>query len=990
MFTPPTKEQARASIVELVARFREQYASYKRADYNETQVRRDFIDPFFKALGWDMDNSAGNAEAYREVIHEDRVKIGKALKAPDYSFRLEGGKRLFFVEAKKPAVRVKSDVEPAYQVRRYAWSAKLPISILTDFEEFSVYDCTKRPKPNDKASMARITYIRFEDYDREFDLLWNTFSKESVRKGSFDRFVKSDRDRRGTASVDSAFLESLDNWRTYLATSISLRNRDLGEEAINHVVQQTIDRIIFLRIAEDRGVEPYGELMAATKEGGDLYRNLFRLFHRADAKYNSGLFDFRKDRISEGVAIDSKAVRTIVEELYYPKSPYEFSVLGVEILGSAYEQFLGKRIRIGIGHRARIEEKPEVRKAGGVYYTPQYIVDYIVERTVGEKVKGRTPKEVSELKILDPSCGSGSFLLGAYQYLLDWHKAYYRQHAPPKGKKRDAVLRPDGELTSAVKKDILINNIFGVDLDPNAVEVTKLSLLLKCMEGETTASIQHSLDFAQERVLPSLERNVVCGNSLVDTDYYDGMHGNDGEQAIRPFNWQRNFPNVFKVGVPGKSTSVKVQALNVKRSIEESREQVDELLRRMNIGQLAEPPAAYLSTLGGFDVVIGNPPYVLLQHIDTKEFFSYAAAKYQAARYKLDTYHLFMERAVGLLAKDGMLGYITPNTFLKNIHAEPLRRYLLDRTRFNQVLLFNYNVFSQASVDTCVFITTKAAAGAKAQLNVYKADEAFKPVLIGKVRQAAFLMNERADFILDVSEADTELIEKIRSGSKSLGETCGAYFGIQAWDRKKHVAERKLNKNYVPVVDGADIEPFGLRSQSLYVLFTPEGVKSGGKREIHEQDRICVRQVGHYPIATVVPNGLFAMNSLYNVYLKEPGAHDLYFVLGVMNSRLNRYYWGKVHSDQKKTFPKIKKDALLDIQLKQGRTKEEKALVAQIAELTRSLVTFKNEQFAKHGGLKDRMAEDKAAHLEARINEAVFALYGLNEEEVRLVETLLP
>lgn len=249
MSTPPDKDQARARIAALVARFREQHASYKRADYKETQVRRDFIDPFFKALGWDMDNSAGNAEAYREVIHEDRLRVGQAMKAPDYSFRLEGGKRLFFVEAKKPAVRVKSEVEPAYQVRRYAWSAKLPISILTDFEEFSVYDCTKRPKPDDKASVARIKYIGFADYDKEFDFLWDTFSKESVRKGSFDRFVKSDKGKRGTASVDDAFLASLNDWRRYLATSISLRNKHLDEEGIGYVVQQIMDRLPFLRIA---------------------------------------------------------------------------------------------------------------------------------------------------------------------------------------------------------------------------------------------------------------------------------------------------------------------------------------------------------------------------------------------------------------------------------------------------------------------------------------------------------------------------------------------------------------------------------------------------------------------------------------------------------------------------------------------------------------------------------------------------------------------
>lgn len=928
------KEEARNVIAALVERFEEQYDSYKRSDYSEALVRKDFIDPFFTALGWDMDNSQGYAEAYREVIHEDKVKVAKTLKAPDYSFKLSGGKRLFFVEAKKPFVKVKSEIEPAYQLRRYAWSAKLPISILMDFEEFSVYDCSKRPNVTDSAALGRIKYLTFREYVSEFDFLWEAFSKEHVLKGSFDKYVKSDKGKRGTATVDNAFLESLDTWRTYLATSIAKNNPKLTEDELNFTVQHAIDRIIFLRIAEDRGVEPYGQLSAAMKEGGDLYQNLFGLFQDADRKYNSGLFDFKKDRVSEKLIIDNKVVRTIVEELYYPKSPYEFSVLSVEILGSAYEQFLGKRIRMDSGHRARIEEKPEVRKAGGVYYTPQYIVDYIVQHTVGELVKGKTPKEAADLRIVDPACGSGSFLLGAFQFLLDWHRNYYSAQAKPNRGKKDEVLRPDGQLTTGEKKRILLNNIYGVDLDANAVEVTKLSLLLKCMEGETEASVKQQLGLFHDRVLPTLDENIKCGNSLIGTDWYN-LFPDDEARAVRPFSWERGFPAVFKEG--------------------------------------------------GFHAVIGNPPYVLLQNLETKEFFNYATNRFSTARFKIDTYQLFVEQAANLLAQGGRLGFITPNTFLKNVHAEPMRRLLLERTKLDEILLFDYNVFAQASVDTCVFITTKGKAGSKSKLEVFKVDSAFVPRSIGHVDQAAFSKNKRADFILDVSQGEQELIDKIVAQSRPLGEPCDAYFGIQAWDRKKHVADKKLNKSYEPVVDGADIEQFALRSQSLYVLFTSTGVKSGGNAAIHQQERICIRQVGHFPIATIIPAGLYAMNSLYNVYLRKQGAENLFFVLGIINSRLNQFYWKKVHSDQKKTFPKIKKEAILSIPLKLAQTKAENELKDLVASTTKALVTFKNDQFANYGHLRDQVATDKAAHLEERLNSVVFELYGLNKQEVEMV-----
>ena len=406
-----TKEQAYEQIRMLIERFSEQVEDYKHNKYNEHQTRIDFINPFFKALGWDMDNTQGHAEAYREVIHEDKVKVGGVTKAPDYGFTLFG-QRKFFVDAKKPSVNIKDDLAPAYQVRRYGWSAKVPISIVTDFEEFAVYDCTKKPKPADKASVARIKYLTFDQYLDEFDFLWDVFAKENLPKGRFDKYVQSDTSKKGTATVDDEFLKSIEEWRRYLATTIALRNKTLSEDELNFAVQKTIDRIIFLRMCEDRGVEPYGELKKAA-EKGDVNQNLLRLYKIADDKYNSGLFDFEHDSITPGLTIDNKALKTIIKELYYPHCEYEFSVMPADILGSVYERFLGKTIRLTPGHFAKIEEKPEVRKAGGVYYTPKYVVDYIVQNTVGKLLEGKTPTEVEKIKICDPACGSGSFLIGA-------------------------------------------------------------------------------------------------------------------------------------------------------------------------------------------------------------------------------------------------------------------------------------------------------------------------------------------------------------------------------------------------------------------------------------------------------------------------------------------------------------------------------------------------------------------------------------------------
>jgi predicted type IV restriction endonuclease len=251
--TAPTK------LLNLVERFERNLDAYKQAQYKETQGRVEFVDPFFELLGWDVHNVQGYAEHYKDVIHEDAIKVGGKTRAPDYCFRV-GGARKFFVEVKKPSVRIKEDVGPAYQLRRYAWSAKLPLSILTDFEEFAVYDCRQRPKPTDKVSEGRIMYLTYDQYPTRFDDIHSVFAKEAVLRGSFDRYARETKQKRGTSEVDAEFLKEIEGWRDALARNIALRNEALSVHELNFAVQRTVDRIIFLRMCEDRGIE------------GDYYR----------------------------------------------------------------------------------------------------------------------------------------------------------------------------------------------------------------------------------------------------------------------------------------------------------------------------------------------------------------------------------------------------------------------------------------------------------------------------------------------------------------------------------------------------------------------------------------------------------------------------------------------------------------------------------------------------------------------------------------------
>jgi type I restriction-modification system DNA methylase subunit len=658
-------------VKELVEKFENNLSAYKNSDYKEEQLKQEFINPFFQALGWDVNNRSGAAPQYRDVIFEDSIKIAGGTKAPDYCFTL-AGRRMFFVEAKKPAVNVDRDKRFSYQLRRYAWSAKLPLSILTDFEEFAVYESRTRPKKDEKASTGRILYFTYKDYVERWDEIYNIFSKDAVLKGSFDRYAESTKKKRGTSEVDDAFLSEIENWRELFAKNIALRNPEISIEELNFSVQKIIDRLIFLRMCEDRGAEPYEQLRDLIGKEG-IYLNFCELCKKADEKYNSGLFHFQEekgrdtppDELTLNLKIDDGIFKTIIKDLYYPNSPYEFSVLSPEILGNVYEQFLGKVIRLTKGHQAKVEEKPEVKKAGGVYYTPQFIVDYIVKNTIGGLCKGKTPNKVSKLKILDPACGSGSFLLGAYTYLLKWHRDYYTEQKDKKRLKDKIYQGKGGEwfLTIKEKKRILLNNIHGVDIDPQAVEVTKLSLLLKVLEGENKDALEAQQKLFRERALPDLGNNIKCGNSLIGTEIYNEMDlKTEDTQRINPFNWNTEFKEIM--------------------------------------------------ANGGFDAVIGNPPYIRIQAMKEwapLEVEFYKKTYLSATKGNYDIYVVFVEKGLNLLNPEGLLGFILPHKFFNAKYGEPLRSLIAEGKNLHKIVHFgDQQIFARAKTYTNLLFLNKS------------------------------------------------------------------------------------------------------------------------------------------------------------------------------------------------------------------------------------------------------------------------------------------
>jgi hypothetical protein len=963
-------------ISELVEKFTEHRDAYTGGTYNEVSLRHDFLNPFFEALGWDVTNRQGYSEAYRDVVLEPALHVEASVRAPDYCFRISETPK-FFVEAKRPSVDIASDVAPAFQLRRYAWTRKLALSILTDFEEFAVYDCRVKPDQGDKAATARVMLLKYTDYVERWHEIASVFSREAILRGSFDQYAESNKKKRGTAPVDEAFLEEIESWRELLAKNLCLRNDELDDRQLNTAVQLIIDRIIFLRMCEGRRIEEEGRLQALLN-GEAVYARLLELFHQADDKYNSGLFHFQHERgreepdtLTTDLAIDDKVLKQIIRRLYHP-CPYEFSAMPADILGQVYEQFLGKVIRITPGHTAKIEEKPEVRKAGGVYYTPTYIVDYIVENTVGKLVEGKTPQEVGgltatfkesktakPLSVLDPACGSGSFLIVAYQYLLDWYLKQYTEAANPQDHARGANPRiyqaPTGDwrLTTTERKRILLAHIYGVDIDYQAVEVTKLSLLLKALEGETKESVQRML-VHKERALPDLAGNIKCGNSLIGSDFYIGKQRDlfDEKEALRinAFDWKskQGFPKIFSGDNPG------------------------------------------------FDAVIGNPPYGAQVGGDE---VAYLRAIYQTPANSLDTFLLFAERAYQLLQQAGFLGLIIPSGWTSTPSARPLRKLFLENFRPRSFVSLPFDVFG-AYIDT-VIVTAQKHSGKERDrtdtVDLYVFPQRFKIATQNDFSQfhkttgyKSWLNSRDMEFLVTCSDEDAAILNKIRNAPYALGHFVAVKRGIETYNPEPN--KRKI-ANPTVAFTGV-LQRYVLEHGEKAFISYDDDIKEQKPWQYFSDERILLRQVlsRRLRIQATHTSGAFLTNQSVQSLLLLPNVqprYSLQFLLALLNSRLLSWYFRNVNSVARRDdFPKIiiKQTRELPICGLDTSTKDGKTRHARVADLVEQLLDLHARLSKAKTDHERTVTQRQIEATDREIDRLVYELYGLTDDEIAIVE----
>jgi adenine-specific DNA-methyltransferase len=962
-------DSALERIEHLVTDFRKNEKHYLSPAYSEAQARLDYIDKFWIALGWDVNHEKQTNPYEQEVKVERGVDVKGRRKKADYAFLAPNFRDVrFFVEAKKPARNI-DNPDDYFQTIRYGWNAQTPLSVLSDFEQFRVLDCRYKPDVQFALQHAvkKFHYTEYADGER-FREIYDLFSREAVANSALEKFAENLPKPTGKVvqrrlfsgaykSVDEDFLQELDEIRDELARSFKVRNLYLNGEDLTEATQRTLDRLVFMRFLEDKLIEP--ELIVERLgERGTAWTDFVVESERLNKIYNGIIFkphfiDKTNFTVDERVFVDAR------ERLSHTNTVYNFNYIPIYVLGSIYERFLGKVI-VTTDKRARVVEKPEVRKAGGVYYTPEYIVRYIVEQTIGKLIEGKMPEEVAEMRFADMACGSGSFLLGMYDELLRHHTAYYNKPKNlRKAIKAGCIENPDGsvQLSLNQRKDILLNNIYGVDLDAQAVEVAQLSLFLKLLEDETTASARgFQLQF-RETMLPSLDKNILHGNSLIGWDISGRLFGDEEERKLFPMNFEQVFP---------------------------------EVMRR-----------------GGFDAIVGNPPYGAEFSDKTK---AYLNRTYQYQSYQLDSYLLFLERAVkDLIKSNGLFGMIIPNPWLTNVLQTKMRKFVVEQTCVREIVHFKFPVFQRVTVDTEIVILEKKEAD-NFQPVVSIVDSLLSSTDNSEIFKSTRIVHDQKDWIqlaggvinIFLSPHEKALIAHVSANTRRLDSYFEINVGIKPYQvgkgnpaQTKSIvksrpfdSDQKETEFHRQYLRGADINRYQI--SPVQIRFLKYGVWLAEPRpaaKFGAPEKIFMRQTGDSLIAALDSEQLICLNNMHVLVPHSSEINTKYF-LGVINSKLLNWIHQTNNPEVGEALAEVKRAhiAQLPIHTINVSDKVDRARHDHMVYLVEQMLASKRGRQQARTDRDQHFYENKCAALDQQINRLVYELYGLTGEEIDIIE----
>lgn len=965
-----SKEESRREIAKLVEEFLSQEPLLNGVP--ESQIENNYIRPLFSLLNWNVRNT-GLSPAKWEFILQTAVQDQKR---PDYILSVEG-QPVFIMDAKQ----IKYDMHDpkwVWQVYKYAYNTqsnpparKIDFAILTDFQEFNVFDCTLHAKTPRAAKSFLVVDWHAQDYVDQFDELWRLFERNNVLKshaaksGIWSMYLSPKQVRANRIPPDQAFLEELDHrkrgWRISLARDIKRLNPDIDSERLTAVVQILIDRLIFIKTLSDREIEDdylarMNELVVrdgGTDQDTGWFAACRHLFGMLNKVYNGSIFERRIEL--KGIKVSNNAIRRVIEDLRPDRSNYDFSVLPVEILGTIYERFLGRVVR-ATSCQAKIEDKPDGRKAAGVYYTPQYIVDFIVANTIGELLaRCRTPRDVSRLRIVDPACGSGSFLLGVYSQLIDWHVRYYSEKSKlTKRHSGDAYRDPNGQvrLTARLKRQILASNIFGVDLDPQAVEVTRFSLSLKALEDTRREELMEERSLFNQRILPNLSDNIKCGNSLIGNDYSADVQE---RLAAHAFDWDSAFP-----------------------------------------------------TIDGFDAVVGNPPWG--SDIDGQLDYFHRAYP-STTREHTDSFKLFIERGIRLLRPDGFASMIVPGTMLRQRRQKDVREFLLSEHIVALVDLGEH-VFKGVVAPSCIFVVKTGAPKATHATRVLDLATSSNPEKIEqlrpeegrRIRQSEFRKNPDRDFALvqrishvpvvmlgdlsDLKCRDAGInYQRVGTGMRDKGKS-----DLSA--RLLYEGKRRANRDMM-YWKGTDIDRYYVAT-STERFCRPNFKTFIKKNEVVRLNtdvystvpKILFRQTADRIIAAIDYTGIWFGRSIIAILKDAESDYEIEYFLGLLNSSYLNWRYEQLVRESGRAFAQVKiaKVKQLPIRTIDFSASNERQLHDAIIREVKSMFALETLIRSATTQRQQVEAERQAQSVSLQIDALVYRLYGLTKGEIRSVE----
>jgi len=886
------KQEAKQKILKLVEKYQRVAEAGKISSYNEAQTRNEFIEPLFGFLGWDMRNLTND----NEVTTEESVSGGRV----DLAYRLNKIP-VMFLEAKSMKVDL-DDWKWASQAINYSWNKSVTWAVLTDFESIKIFNAEIPPK-----NIAQNLFIELKciDYISRFDQLW-LLSKESFEAKLLDKEAIKWGKLTLRKQVGVKLFEDLMAWRILLTKEFKKQN-ELSQDELDEGVQRILDRLIFIRTAEDRKIEQ-NVLMGILRSGKTgFYHQLVKKFRDLDEGFNSKLF---ARHYCEEWKADDKAIAEVVNGIYETRDGYryDFSAISSDVLGGIYEQYLN----YVQGWKSDEKQKAK-RKAQGIYYTPKYIVDCIVKETLGVVLENIKPKDIPKIKVLDPACGSGSFLTAVF----------------------DEFLERETNPTLFAKFDILKDNIYGVDLDVQAIEIAQLNLLLKVLTQKTK--------------LPSLQHNLSPGNSLVSggADKLEKYFGTNYRDQ-RSFNYEDRFHEVFKQG--------------------------------------------------GFDVVISNPPWVSfglrgVGKLSTASSLFYRDS-FNSAEYKLSTYAMFLEVGIKLLKENGYLGFIVPDSFLIGRYFSKLRRFILDTCEIKKILFTSYDVFSgKATTGRNVIIIlkkeNKMAKRIKNQMVIKQVNDA-NDISINNIntfsyQQSYFENIQYNRFRLFFNQNEKFLVEKIEHKTVNLGNYMSGHTGVRSLIGQKNITSKsKAGSSWKKgLTSGSQIGRYWLKWESDYINIDPNLLNKGGwDPKVILEPKLLIRQTGDRVYATLDNDHYYHLNNIHSFKLINNGV-NINYILAILNSKMMSAYYLLITLEKNRAMAQTDIETLEKLPIKYIKKDKQNIFIEKVDQM----LTLHNQlqqvsiNTDNHSRLKSEIEK-----LDNEIDREVYKLYDLTTEEIRLIE----